>query len=120
MYNSVHRGLYLQRGHGLGGIFSSLMRILRPVFKKGMQMGKTALADPSIKKAVANLKKSSIKAGTRVVNKEINKIAAPSAPPPETKVIKHTKKRPRKVISNVIKKKKKKSQAQASNLFNNF
>lgn len=127
MYNQIHRGHYLQRGRGLGGIFSSLMKILKPVFSKGMQMGKKALADPAIKKAVAKLKKSSIKAGTRVINKEIGKIAAPPpAPtietivPSTTKTIKLVKKRPRKITTNNIKKQKKSKPTQSQNLFNSF
>ena len=30
----IHRGHYLQRGRGLGGIFSSIRRVLKPNFSK--------------------------------------------------------------------------------------
>ena len=38
-------------------------------------IGKKALADPSIPKAVTSLKQNSIKPGTRAINKELGKIA---------------------------------------------
>ena len=118
MIHSIHRGQYLQRGRGLGGIFSSIFRVLKPIFTKSLQMGRKALADPAMKKAVGTLKKSSIRAGTRAINQEIKKIAPVKIVPNENQVgspTRHAKKRTNKGLSNIIKKHKKRT---GSNVFN--
>ena len=118
MIHSVHRGQYLQRGRGLGGIFSSIFRVLKPIFTKSLQMGRKALADPAMKKAVSSLKKSSIQAGTRAINQEIKKIAPVKVVSNETSSpVRHAKKRTNKGLSNIIKKHKKRT---GSNVFNDY
>lgn len=110
----IHKGHYLQRGRGLGGIFSSIIRVLKPIFTKSLAVGRKALADPSMRKAVTSLKKSSIRAGTRAINQEINKIApvklVPKNPP--------TKKRNIKLHNNMLKKTKK--ARTGNNVFNDY
>ncbi len=121
MIHSIHRGQYLQRGRGLGGIFSSIFRVLKPIFSKSLSIGRKALSDPTVKQAVGSLKKSSIRAGTRAINKEINKIAPvklvpkKSVPPPKAAV---AKKRSSKIGNNSIKKNKK--VRTGANVFNDF
>ena len=119
MIHSIHRGQYLQRGHGIGGIFSSLFRYLKPFITGTMRVGRKALSDPSVKEAVSSLKKSSIKAGTRAINKEIAKIApvkvvpkknAPKRMPPSA-----AKKR---ILSSLNSVKKNKKMRTDSNIFN--
>lgn len=72
----VHRGVYMQRGRGLGGIFASLSRFLRPMFTKGISIGRKALSEPALKQAVNQIKNESIKAGTRAINQQLGKIAS--------------------------------------------
>ena len=52
MISNIHRGQYLQRGPGLGGIFSTLIKFLKPVLSKGtstaVKLGKYVSKDPDI------------------------------------------------------------------------
>ena len=48
-----------------------------------MTAGRKALSDPAMKKAVSSVKKSTIRAGTRAINQQMNKIA-PSKSPKKT------------------------------------
>ena len=66
-----------QRGVGLGSLFRSLIRSLKPLAAKGVQMAKKALADPAIKTAVSDIKDSAIKSGTQAV-KELQSSAIKS------------------------------------------
>ena len=121
MIHSIHRGQYLQRGRGLGGIFSSIFRVLKPIFSKSLSIGRKALSDPSVKKAVGSLKKSSIRAGTRALNQEIAKIAPIKMVPQKQAgipLVKKTRKRPKPIMSNTIMKQKKKRAG--NNVFNDF
>ena len=116
----IHRGQYLQRGRGLGGIFSSILRVLKPIFTKSLAVGRKALTDPSMRKAVKSLKKSSIRAGTRAINQEINKIAPVKlVPNPTTSSAMSPKKRPPKKLHNNMLKKAKKVRA-GNNVFNDY
>lgn len=76
MISNVHRGRYLQQGRGLGGIFSSLFRILKPLISKGastaLKAGKYALKDADIKKAVKSVKKAAIKSGAKSIVTKLN------------------------------------------------
>ena len=74
----VHRGQFLQRGKGLGGIFSSLMTYLKPLLSRGaskaLTLGKTALKDKGVKDALTEIKKSSLKTGTAVIKRKLEAI----------------------------------------------
>ena len=67
MISHVHRGQFLQRGKGLGGIFSSLMTYLKPLLSRGaskaLTLGKTALKDKGVKDALTEIKKILFKNG---------------------------------------------------------
>lgn len=115
--NTIHRGQFLQRGRGLGGIFASIMRILKPIVTKSISAGRKALADPLVKNAVSSVKKSTIQAGTRALNKEIKKIA-PSPTPAKSMSVPKAKKRLARV-SNTISKNKRAKKSN-TNLFNDF
>ena len=112
MIGTIHRGHYLQRGRGLGGIFASIMRILKPIVSKSISAGRKALADPSMKKAVASVKKSSIQAGTRALNQQIKKIA-PSQPLPTPSAKKRVARASKTVKTKRVKKKN-------TSIFNDF
>ena len=70
----------MQRGRGLGGIFASIMRILKPIVTKTITAGRKALSDPAMKKGVSSVKKFTIRAGTRAINQQMNKIAPSKSP----------------------------------------
>lgn len=75
MYN-VHRGVYLQRGKGFGGIFSSLFRLLRPLVSRGFSSavkgGKKILADKDVQASLQQVKRSALKSGATAVDKALN------------------------------------------------
>lgn len=99
-----HRGPYFQRGRGFGGIFSSIIRFLKPIFTKGLVAGRKALNDPTIKSALSSIKDSTVKAGTRAYKQQMGKIA------PEKKAKKPMKNAQKRLqtafISNKVKKKR--------------
>jgi len=76
MNSPIHRGHYLQRGRGLGGIFSALFRVLKPLISRGassaLKFGKHALKDPEVKKALHKVKGAALKSGARTIAKRIN------------------------------------------------
>ena len=117
MISTIHRGQYFQRGRGLGGIFASIMRILKPIVTRSIAVGKRALADPTVKKAVASVKKSSVAAGTRALNKQLKKIA-PAPKPASTSPLSIPKAKKRIARVNTIVKNK--VRKKASNIFNDF
>ena len=107
-----------QRGAGLGSLFATLFRSLKPLASKGFQMAKTAaktaLKNPEIKSAVDDIKKSAIKSGTEAV-KDLQTSAIKSGVTAINKVLNTeekktntTKKRKPKEDPPVPKKKKKK------------
>ena len=111
----------MQRGRGLDGIFASIMRILKPIVTKTIAAGRKALSDPAMKKAVSSVKKSTIQAGTRAINQQMNKIAPSKSPkttnnsitvPKAKKCIAH--------MSNNITVKRKKLKKSGPNIFNDF
>ena len=116
--NNIHRGHYLQRGRGLGGIFASIMRILKPIVTKTITVGRKALSDPTVKKAVSSVKKSTIQAGTRAINQQMNKIA-PNKKPAKPITVSKAKKRIAR-LSNNIPVKRKKIKKSGPNIFNDF
>ena len=119
--NNIHRGHYLQRGRGLGGIFASIMRVLKPIVTKTITAGRKALSDPAMKKAVSSVKKSTIRAGTRAINQQMNKIAPSKSPKPANSSITIPKAKKRIArMSNIIPTKRKKIKKTAQNIFNDF
>lgn len=84
MLYSYHRGQYMQRGRGIGGIFASLFRWLKPIIPKILSVGKKAVKDPEIGKALNSVKSQAVSAGERVINKGLRSIA-PDKPPPNKK-----------------------------------
>lgn len=86
MLYSYHRGQYLQRGKGLGGIFSTLARWLKPIIPKLLSFGKKTLKDPQVNQAVQKIKREAVSAGSRAINKKLKSIA----PSPKPKRIKKT------------------------------
>lgn len=75
MISNIHKGHYLQRGRGLGGIFSSLFRVLKPLFSKGakhaIQATKHVLKDKDIKTALTDIKSAAVKSGTKALTDKI-------------------------------------------------
>ena len=47
---NFHEGVRLQRGRGIGSIFGSLFRWLRPLASMGLSVGKRALSSDLAKK----------------------------------------------------------------------
>ena len=76
MSSSIHRGQFLQRGRGIGGIFSSLIRILKPIFKQStgsiIKASKIALKEPDVNKALRKIKKTFLKSGRKLIQKKIS------------------------------------------------
>ena len=96
-----------QRGAGLGSLFRALLRSLKPLAAKGVQMAKEALANPAVKTAVKDIKDSAIKSGTQAVKdlqssaiksgvKAINKVLNPGGEKKEGGEKKPSKKRKKK------------------------
>jgi len=65
----------LQRGKGVGGIFASLFRFLKPIIPKIFSAGKKALKDPAVAQALTSVKGEAVAAGKRAINKGLKKIA---------------------------------------------
>lgn len=119
MLYSYHRGQYLQRGRGIGGLFASLFRWLKPIIPTIFKAGKKALKDPAVSTALKSVKNEAIAASTRAVNKGLKNIAPPSTakkpvkmkqPKPKTAVPKGAKRVVTSLKSNVIPKKLKKNE----------
>ena len=94
MYAHIHRGDYMQRGRGFGSIFSSLIRVLKPLFNKGasalIKGGTAALKDPTVKSAINDIKKTALDSGVSAIGKVLSK---PPKLPPEARAFKRAKKR---------------------------
>lgn len=75
MLSNIHRGRYLQRGRGLGGLFSSIFRALKPLFAKGSKhlvtAGARALKDPEVKTALTSIKSTALESGTKAITQKI-------------------------------------------------
>ena len=75
MLSNIHRGRYLQRGRGLGGLFSLIFRVLKPLFTKGtkhhVSAGAHALKDPDVKTALTSIKSAALQSGTKAVTQKI-------------------------------------------------
>ena len=75
MLSNIHRGRYLQRGRGLGGLFSSIFRVLKPLIAKGtkhlVSAGAHALKDPEGKTALTSIKSAALQSGTKAVTQKI-------------------------------------------------
>lgn len=92
MLYSYHRGQYLQRGKGLGGIFKTLIKWIKPIIPKIVKFGRSIISDGDVKTGLSKVKKEAIEAGTRAINKELKKVAPlPKKQPPAKKKKKHTK-----------------------------
>ena len=109
-----HRGVYLQRGRGLGNIFSSLFKFLSPIFTKGASLainaGKEVIKNDDVRGAIHKLRDSTVKRGvdavTSIISPKKTKIK-PQKPRPKPKL----KSKKKKTIStsngrNIVKKKK--------------
>lgn len=87
MLYSYHRGQFLQRGRGVGSIFTSLFRWLKPIipklFSAGKKVVKQTVADPDVAKALTSVKGQAVSAGKRVINKTLKNIAPDKPPPPK-------------------------------------
>lgn len=55
---NIYRGVYHQRGNGVGSILSGLFRLLTPFIKRG---AKAALRSQPVRRALKSAKKSAIK-----------------------------------------------------------
>lgn len=66
-----HRGRLVQHGQGLGSILSKLFRVLVPVVKKtasaGLNLGKQALKNKVVKKAIGEMGKVGISAASDLI-----------------------------------------------------
>lgn len=65
-----HRGPLLQRGHGIGSIFKSILRFIAPslqsvksVFAKGAQIGSKIAKNPAVKDVMNTVRDSAIDIG---------------------------------------------------------
>jgi hypothetical protein len=67
----MYRGQRRQRGYGVGGLFSNLIRLLKPVLKKGLRTitkaGKKFIDSDSVKSVGQDLKKGLLKSGQNIV-----------------------------------------------------
>lgn len=96
--NPQHRGHRLQRGRGLASFAGSIYKVLKPLFKSGINFGKTALKNPDIQAGLKDVQSSAIKAGVRKIDQVLN-------PKPVKQGV--VKKRKTVTKSNVVPKKKK-------------
>lgn len=62
---NYHRGLYVQRGRGLGNIFSSIFRAVAPTLAG---IGKSIIKSPITKNLLSTAKKSAVNAGLNLVS----------------------------------------------------
>lgn len=85
---ATHRGRAYQRGHGLGGLFSGLIRFLTPLVTRGAQVAARAYENPHIKELVKTVQKKAVDTGVNAINKLINPkkpAVIPAAAPPAAK-----------------------------------
>ena len=72
MAYAVHTGQFLQRGKGLGSLFSSLFRTLLPILKvgakAGVKVGKRALQSKVVRSAAKELGKQALTSGVSVAS----------------------------------------------------
>lgn len=72
MAYAVHTGQFLQRGKGLGSLFSSLFRTLLPILKvgakAGVKVGKRALQSKVVKSAAKELGKQALTSGVSLAS----------------------------------------------------
>ena len=62
---SIYKGVYFQRGHGIGSILSGLFRLLVPFVKRGAS---AAIKSPHLKKVLQSAKKSALTAAGSVAS----------------------------------------------------
>ena len=58
---NIYRGVYHQKGNGVGSVLSGLFRLLTPFIKRG---AKAALRSQPVRRALQSAKKSAIKTAT--------------------------------------------------------
>lgn len=58
---NIYRGVYHQRGNGIGSVLSGLFRLLTPFIKRGAT---AALKSAPVRKALKSVKKSALKTAT--------------------------------------------------------
>jgi cell division protein FtsB len=67
----MYKGQLIQKGYGLGGIFSGLLRFLKPVLKKGMKtltkVGKDFIRSDAVKSLGKDVTQSLKKSGKTIV-----------------------------------------------------
>jgi predicted peroxiredoxin len=67
----MYKGQLRQRGYGVGGLFSSLLKLLQPVVKKGLstitKVGKKFVTSDVVKSIGKDVKKSLLKSGKNIV-----------------------------------------------------
>ena len=85
-----HRGVYLQRGRGLGNIFSSLFKFLRPIFTKGASLaikaGKEVIKNDDVRGAIHKFRDNTVKRGVDAVTSIISPTKIKITPkPPKVK-----------------------------------
>lgn len=105
------RGSY-QKGSGIGGIFSALIRTLKPLLFRGasagMKLAKQALAHSSVKKAISDIQSSVVQSGVNAVDRALNKRKAPALPSSSSSEKLPAKKKKKATKSDKKQKKKKK------------
>jgi len=113
-----HRGVYLQRGRGLGNIFSSLFKFLRPIFAKGASLaikaGKEVIKNDDVRGAIHKFRDNTVKRGVDAVTSIISPTKIKITPkPPKPRPIPKVKSRKRqKTLSTGRNEKKKKIKKQ--------
>jgi len=89
MISNIHRGPYIQHGRGFGGIFSSLLRVLKPLVSKGISLGKHAIKDSQVQSALSDIKNSAVKTGAKAITNKMESLNKK----PNTQALKRAKKR---------------------------
>ena len=64
----IHRGVYRQRGAGLGGFFKGLFNASKPLFRKVFSLGKKVANLPIVKDVIQDTKDEIITVGTSTLS----------------------------------------------------
>ena len=117
----IHSGVYLQQGRGLGSVFSNLIKWIIPSLKIGTKVaakiGAKTLKDPTVKRAITQVKKSALKTG---VNAASNLLAGENVKAGVSRDVKRAKKRIARAIdstANGVSVPKKRAKKKARSIF---
>ena len=108
-----HKGMRFQRGGGLGTIFSTLLRFLKPLAARGakaaVSASKSALANPEVQSNLVKLKDTAVNRGITILNNTLGQGESAASSRKRTKPLPSLKKADKK--KKVVDKKGRKTKA---------